>query len=230
LTVTFDTAPSLGSLTAVVTSFGGNSGNPVQAANIVNPPNNPTFGATIGTADGFTVPITNFDASFTYAANVTANGTVAISNTGLVVVTGVAANTSCTVTVTTFRANYADGSAQVTATSLLAANIPTFGTPTPTADGFTVQITNFNGAFTYSATVTAGSVSISGTGLVSVTGVSSGASSTATIITTQTGYADGSAQVIATSLNAANNPTFGTPVPTADGFTVQITNFDANFT
>ncbi len=95
----------------------------------------PTFGATTATANGFTVPITNYDSSYTWAGTATASGSVAISGTGLVTVTGVAANTSSTATITTTKSNTVGGSAPVTATSLSAALTPAFGTPTATADG-----------------------------------------------------------------------------------------------
>ena len=116
------------------------------------------------------------------------------------------------------------------ATSLNAANNPTFGTATSTSDGFTVQITNYNGSFTYGGTATVGgSVIISGSGLVTVTGVAANTSSTATITTSRTNYANGSSSVAASSLNAANNPAFGTATSTSDGFTVQINNYDGAF-
>ena len=103
----------------------------------LNGANTPAFGATTATANGFRVQITNYNGAFTYGGTATANGTVAISNTGLVTVSGVAPNTSSTATITTTRANYASGSAQVTATSL--ASIPTapmaIGTPPPSSGG-----------------------------------------------------------------------------------------------
>ena len=74
-------------------------------------------------------------------------------------------------------------SAPVTATSLNAANTPAFGTPTATTDGFTVQISNYDANFSYAGTANAGSVSIDGSGLVTVSGVSPNTSSTATITT-----------------------------------------------
>ena len=53
------------------------------------------------------------------------------------------------------------------ATPLVPALTPTFGTPTATADGFTVQITNYDSSYTWAGTATAsGSVAINGTGLV----------------------------------------------------------------
>jgi hypothetical protein len=89
-----------------------------------------------------------------------------------------------------------------------AANTPTFGTPTATADGFTVQISNYDANFAYGGTATAGgTVSISGAGLVTVSGVAPNTSSTATVTTTRTNYAGGSAQVTAVSLAAPGAPT-----------------------
>ena len=81
-----------------------------------------------------------------------------------------------------------------------AALTPTFGTPTATANGFTFQISNYDGEYTWGGSATAsGSVSISDTGLVTVTGVAPATSSTATITTSRTGYLSGSATVNGTS-------------------------------
>ena len=120
----------------------------------------------------------------------------------------------------------------VSATPLAAPRTPTFGIPTATADGFTVQISNYNADFTWAGTATAGgSVAINGSGLVTVTGVAVETSSTATITTARLGYRGGTAPVTAISLpGAALSPTFGIPTATADGFAVQITNYDADFT
>jgi hypothetical protein len=86
------------------------------------------------------------------------------------------------------------------------ANTPTFGTPTATAGGFTVQISNYDANFAYGGTATAsGTVAISNTGLVTVSGVAASTSSTATITTTRAGYVDGSAQVTATSWPTINS-------------------------
>ena len=188
--------------------------------------NTPTFGTPTSTADGFTVLISNYDANFTYGGTATANGTVMISSTGLVTVTGVAANTSSTATITTTQTNYVSGSAQVTATSLNAANTPTFGAPTSTADGFTVLITNYDPNFAYAGTATVGSVSISGTGLVTVTGLQQNTSSTATITTTQTNFVSGSGQVTATSLAPTAPLVVGTPPPTSSGGSSTVTLYD----
>ena len=77
---------------------------------------------------------------------------------------------------------------------------PTFGSTTATADGFTVQITNYDAAYIWGGTATAsGTVVVSGTGLVTVTGVAPGTSSTATIMNLRAGYIGGSADVTASS-------------------------------
>ena len=77
-----------------------------------------------------------------------------------------------------------------------AALTPTFGITTATSDGFTVQISNYNAAYAWAGTATeSGTVSIDNTGLVTVTGVDAGTSSTATITTTRAGHVIGSAPV-----------------------------------
>ena len=226
---------STATITTTRTGYNSGSGTVTASSTTGIAALNPTFGTPSSTANGFTVQITNYDAAFTYGGTATASGTVSISNTGFVTVTGVAPGTFSTATITTTRFGYNPGSGTITASSTdrLAALNPTFGTPSSTANGFTVQITNYDAAFTYGGTATAsGRVSINGTGFVTVTGVALGTSSTATITTTRFGYNSGSGSVTASSTNgAALNPTFGTPSSTANGFTVQITNYNGtNYT
>ncbi|MDP4014366.1 MAG: hypothetical protein U0990_10270 [Candidatus Nanopelagicales bacterium] len=76
---------------------------------------------------------------------------------------------------------------------------PTFGTPTSTADGFTVQVSNYDAAYTWGATATSGAVAISGTGLVTVTGLAPQASSTVTVTTNRTSYTGGTSNVTGTA-------------------------------
>ena len=95
------------------------------------------------------------------------------------------------------------------ATPLGAALTPTFGTTTKTADGFFVQITNYDSSYTWAGTATAPAISISGSGLVTVAGVAAGWSSTATITTTKSNTVGGTAQVTATSLMAMSMVTVG---------------------
>lgn len=98
-------------------------------------PLDPTFSGTrTPTDDGYTVQITNYDSSFSWAGIAASGATVAISSTGLVTVSGLARGTSSTATITTTKAGIADGSAAVTATSL-AATVPDAPTSTSAIAG-----------------------------------------------------------------------------------------------
>ena len=203
----------------------------------------PAFNTPTSTSDGFTVTITNFDSNFTWGTPSVTSGSVSVTSTTgsnrVLTVTGLASGASATITQANSRTGYVPGRGTVlgTASTLGTALTPTFGTPTATADGFTVSITNFDADFTWGTpSVTSGSVSVTSTTgsnrVLTVTGLSSGATATITQNTTRSGYANGSATVsgTASTLGIARTPTFGTPTATADGFTVSITNYDADFT
>ena len=113
---------------------------------------------------------------------------------------------------------------------------PTFGTPTATADGFTVSITNYDSAFTWATpTVGSGSVAITSTSgsnrVLTVSGLSPGASATITQGTSRTGYTSGTATVSGTSSISFPSPTISffassnvnTPTTAVFGSTVTIT-------
>jgi uncharacterized repeat protein (TIGR02543 family) len=178
----------------------------VSSTYIVGTALTPTFGTPTATADGFTVSITNYDAAFTWATPTVSAGSVAITSTSgstrVLTVTGLTPGASATITQNTSRTGYANGTATATGTATTGSALtPTFGSTTATADGFTVQISNYSASYTWDGTATSsGTVSINGTGLVTVTGVAAGTSSTATITTTRSGYTNGSATVTATSL------------------------------
>ena len=72
---------------------------------------------------------------------------------------------------------------------------PTFDTPAATADGFTVQVGNYDNDYTWAVTTSAGSVAINGTGLITVTGLPPEQTATVTVTTSRTGYTNGSADV-----------------------------------
>jgi uncharacterized repeat protein (TIGR02543 family) len=108
---------------------------------------------------------------------------------------------------------------------------PTFGTPTATNDGFTVQITNYDAVFVWAGTATSsGVVSISNTGLVTVTGVARNTSATLNVTTTRNNYVTGLNSVSVTSLDVSA-PTItsfassnvNTPSSAVFGSTVTIT-------
>ncbi|MEI6622792.1 MAG: hypothetical protein WCP28_12885, partial [Actinomycetes bacterium] len=176
-----------------------------------NPVNSPEQTVTVGKA--------NQTIDFTPPPNTTlATATVSVSGTatsGLPVTFSTATPAVCTVSGTTvtlvtvgtctLHANQAGNSTynaapQKDGTFHIAINpalIPTFDTPVPTTDGFTVHITNYDPAFTWAGTATGGgSVTITNSGLVTVSGLPAAATSTATITTSRADYEDGSASVV----------------------------------
>jgi hypothetical protein len=162
----------------------------------------PTFATPTKTSDGYTVQVSNYEASFTWSVSAS-SGSAAIGGSGLITVTGLSAGASSTVTVGTSRSGYTAGSATVASSALEAALTPTFATPTKTSDGYTVQVSNYEASFTWSVSASSGSAAIGGSGLITVTGLSAGASSTVTVGTTRTGYTAGSATVSGSALEAA---------------------------
>ena len=189
----------------------------------------PTFGAVTRTANGFTVPITNWDNAFTWRASVDNNGGVAIGSDGLISVTGIAGGVTATVAVTTSRAKYENASASISGVALNGALVPIFGTATPTSDGFTVPITNYSADYTWVTTVATGAANIVG-GVLTVTGQTSVDQAIVTVTTERATYAIGRAQVVATALTTGLTPDFGPSVGTATGFTSQIRNYSADYT
>ncbi|MEO5535208.1 MAG: fibronectin type III domain-containing protein [Pseudolysinimonas sp.] len=80
---------------------------------------------------------------------------------------------------------------------------PALGTPTSTTDGCTATISNYDAAFDWSASVSAGSATIDSSGLLSVTGLARGASVSITVSATRSGYPSGSTVITCTSLALA---------------------------
>src|SRR5690606_26822583 len=107
-----------------------------------------------------------------------------------------------TVEVTVSKPGFTDASAAVTGSALDAALAPTFGIPTRTADGYTVQLTNYDPAFTWDVAASTGTASLSSSGLVTVTGLEPGAAASVTVGTAREGHAPGGADISGTALNA----------------------------
>lgn len=196
----------------------------------------PTFGTYTQTSTGFTVQISNYSNSYNWSGTATNGGTVSISNSGLVTVSGLSAGESSVATISTTRSGYVSGSADTESTAALrVALTPTFGTYTRTATGFTVVITNYDTAYTWTGTATrSGTVSFSGTnnnGLATITGVAANTASVATINTARSGYQSGSANTSSTtSLSAGLTPNTATPSSTFGGFTFNVTNYNSAYT
>jgi titin len=188
------------------------------------------LGTASASANGFTVPITNFDSSFNWAATPIFGGSAAVID-GQLVVTGLGVAERTTVMVTASRTGYLTGQGSISASSQLPARTPSFGQVTRTADGFSFSIMNVSSLWTWDATASAGSASVSTSGLVTVTGLSPSESATVTVTSSRNLYATGSANLTATALppalSPARVPTFGSPIAFPGGFMVPITNYSA---
>jgi hypothetical protein len=156
------------------------------SATELSPARTPAIGFVIATASGFTATIANYDSSYTWGASAT-SGLIVISNTGLITVTGVAANTAVIKTVTSSKTGSETGSRSVTTTSLRSALTPTLDPVVATATGFTTTITNYDSSYTWSAAANARSVDISNTGVITVSGLAAKTLTTATITSSKTG-------------------------------------------
>lgn len=198
----------------------------------------PTLGTPQPTADGYTVAISNYDAAYTWSGKTTA-GSVSINSSGLVTVSGVSPGTSAEVTIFSSRNNYYNGSASVTGTASVAALLSpgtqtlsgTVGTAITSSSALSAS--GFSGAVTYSISpsLPAGLSLNTSTGVIS--GTPTTVLSTTSYTITGSGATSGSSTAsvnLTVAEGAALTPTFGTPVATANGYTVSISNYDADYT
>ncbi|MFS0853406.1 fibronectin type III domain-containing protein [Microbacterium sp. 179-I 3D4 NHS] len=191
----------------------------------------PTFGPVTSTADGFTVPVTNFHPGVTYSL-ATAGGTATLSATGVLTVTGLAPRASTTVEVTAARSGSLDATASVYGSALDAAVPPRVSAANPTADGYVVRILAPEPGTAYSIDTTAlpqgAVVSVTGYTLL-VSGLAPGATASFDVVGTRPDRVPGRTTVTGTALLASGiPPEFGDPVRTADGFSVRIADYDAD--
>ncbi len=155
----------------------------------------PEFGAVSSTSDGFTVQVSNYDAVYVWEVSASA-GSAAIDDSGLITVSDLTPSQSATVNVTASRTGYESGAAEISGTaSVGVALTPEFDGVVSTADGFTVQVSNYDAGFTWDVTPTAGTATISSSGLITVVGLTSGQSSVLTVSTTRSGYESGGADI-----------------------------------
>jgi titin len=177
------------------------------------------------TPDGFTFTIDGIDGGATYVLTSTA-GSVSRSGS-LVTVTGLAPGASATVTVTATRDGYTNAASSLSGSALAAGQVPALGAVTATSDGFTFEITDFDPDRGYVLTVSAGTVTLTGS-TVTVTGLGVGEEATVTIVSSKAGEADVTTEVDGRSIAVGVTPVLSAPVATADGFTFTIVDFDAD--
>lgn len=195
-----------------------------------------TFDDVTSTVDGFTVAINNFDPLFTWTA-LSTRGDVTISQNGIMTVTGLGVGEFATVTVISNKSTgigqsltvHESGIGQVLGSSITGSALSfTLSTPTPTPDGFTVQIVGYTTGYTWDATVASGLASVSQTGLVTITGQTPGQQNIEVTVTAERpGYAIGTQSTTgSTTEGVAYIPTFGRLQSVVGGFSVPVTNFN----
>ena len=110
---------------------------------------------------------------------------------------------------------------------------PTFSVATSQATGFTSQVSNYNSAYTWGVSTSAGTATINSTGLITVSGLAAGQSATVTTRTDRTGYSSGSSTVSGQATAAPNQPAlvpgFNTPTKAAGSFYASITNYSSSY-
>ena len=129
----------------------------------------PTFGSPASQAGGFVVQVTNYDANYSWSASSTA-GTASVRSNGYLNVDGLSSGQSATVTVTTSRSGYNNGSASVTGTA-------DSGTIEPPPPGDTaIDSTISGGSFTTSNGKKIGTITNTGAeGCLTINKVATGA-------------------------------------------------------
>jgi len=205
----------------------------------LGPARTPTFGPNTSLSNGFSGSVTNYDSNWSWFVSTSA-GTVTpeiLSGTGSTqsfTVSGLTQGQSATVTVTTVRSGYNNGSASTTGSAVSAGLTPTFGANTSSSNGFTGSVTNYNALFNWNISSSAGTVTWgtpSGSNYpFTVFNLNPGQSATVTVTTSRTGFNNASASTTGSALNgAARNPTFGTNTSVSGGFTGSVTNYDSNW-
>jgi hypothetical protein len=180
-----------------------------------------TSGGNASTTVSWTAPSDGGSAITSYTATSNA-GQTCTSTTTSCSVSGLADATSYTFTVTatnligTSDSSSASSvivtqdSALLIAAQQAAASLPglmsTFSSISTLDSRFTVQITNFDAAFTYSVTSSRGNTSINSTGLITVTNLGVDQSATVTVTTSRTGFQSGTSTVTGLSQVAPMHP------------------------
>ncbi|WP_336661024.1 fibronectin type III domain-containing protein [Leucobacter sp. USHLN153] len=184
-------------------------------------------------ADGFTVAIENFDSEFTYEIDEDQlpEGVTAEIVDGSVVVSGSAPGTPVTIPLRISREGYTPTIAEVTGAALPVGVAPVLGEAIRTADGFSMEILNFDEETEYLANAIllpqGGQAGVDGI-YVRVSGLAPGQAGQVIVVASREGRSDAATTATGSALNAAVAPTFGVPQRTSDGYTVEISNFDAD--
>ena len=168
------------------------------------PPLSPRFGAITQANDGYSVQVENYDPTFKWAVRAW-EGKVAISNTGLITVSGITNNVEVTVYLVVSKLGYVDLELQYKGSSIaLPPLIPTFDSIIPEAKGFSVKILNYSSQYLWNVTVSAGNLLTryengKFNGWYGVTNLPPNTAATITITTIRNGHTSGTTIVSGTS-------------------------------
>ena len=191
---------------AAVNLFGNSTYSSTATAKPLGQSFTPIFGPSTATSNGFTVNVTNFDASFVYdSGTVTSgSGSVFIGSPagGLlpITVTGMSAGATSTISIRSSKEGVSDGIGYASGSALQAALIPTVDNIVRATGGFTARIANYDANFTWNASATPGNVLVSPTGSISVTGVSPSTQVVLELSTSRTGFVAGTSSTTVTTL------------------------------
>ena len=185
----------------------------------------PTFSGDDATTQGFSFTIANYIATATYTVSAT-TGTVSRSGP-TVTVTGLSLGDSSTVSVGVSQAGSTAASATHHTAAMVAGIAPSFSGSVSTADGFHVEIANYDAALDYTFAGTGTAQTTRSGSTITVTGVAPGASVTVWVTATMPGASVATASTAGTALQTGTAPTVSSVTQTVDGFSFTITNPDA---
>jgi hypothetical protein len=189
----------------------------------------PSFGEPTFTETSVEVQIENYDPAFTWSQSTNGEGTVTISESGLVTISDLYGGQPVTLTVSNSLYGYQPGEATINLTSLYSSLVPDYYYVNSTSDGFVLQLFNYNENYQWNITSDAGSVSLDSAGEITVTGLEPGQTAQLVISTSRDHANPTSTTASFQAINATFTPTLANPTRLEHGFTVQITNYDPSF-
>ena len=196
-----------------------------------------TLGTAVPGNRSFTIPINGYDSDWDWSQTHASVGTATVDASGetkVVRVTGLDPLQASHVTVIATRVGWIDASVEADGAADVGGQLdPIFIDKTPTADGFTATIDNYDGDFNWDPTSTLGSAEVKSVGGVHklvVTGVAPDTDVSATVNTTRHNYDNGTATTSSRSLKAAFIATLQNPSRLSGGFTVEIAGYTSRYT
>jgi uncharacterized repeat protein (TIGR02543 family) len=117
-----------------------------------------------------------------------------------ITVTGMSPGAVATISIDNQKTGFASGNGVVSGSALNAARVPVIGNIVTLTSGFTAAVTNYDSAFTWGVSSSAGTAIINTQGGITVSGVAPSTAVQLTVNATRTTYAPGSTQTTVTTL------------------------------